>query len=95
MALKWPTIPEVADDPKSHTLPLRSTKNMLEMLTGQREGAPFNMAKVFVDQFPPGGLNGADILPQNLRTGDLWIDTANGNKLNFWDARVSLWIPTT
>jgi hypothetical protein len=94
MAALWPTIMEPGTDPASHTEPLRSMKNILELITGQRPGAPYTVPRVFNTSIQPGSLN-SPLKVNQLLDGDLWIDRGNNNKLKFWDKATQVWIPTT
>lgn len=94
MALKWPAIPEPGDQLPTLIEPLRALKNLLEMVTGQRTGAPVTMARIFKTDIRPGAAN-STILVGDLKDADLWIDTANNNKLRFWNNATQVWIPTT
>lgn len=92
--LKWPTIPDPTTDPASLPEPIRMMKNVLEMLTGQRPGAPVSLARVWRTEVTPGG-NNSPIEIRDLQDNDLWIDTGNNNKLSFWHGRLKTWMPTS
>lgn len=53
-------------------------KDILESITGQRQGAAFGAPFVYVQATSPGNQPGI------LKKGDLWIDNAT-DKLSYWD----------
>lgn len=74
--------------------PIRALKNIAELMTGQRAGAPVPMARVFKTDVKPGAAN-SPVNVGDLRDCDLWIDRGNADKLNYWDESVKAWRPTT
>lgn len=92
--LSWPTIPDPSQDVSNHYNVLRALKDIVELITGQRGGAPAPITRTFATPTQPGAAN-SPILIRQLQAGDLWIDTGNAAKLNYWDATTKLWIPTT
>lgn len=92
--LKWPQIPEPVQDPETHLEPLKAIKQIVEMIIGQRGGAPVPMARTFITVIKPGASN-SPYTVRELQAGDLWINTGNNAKLNYWDAGTQVWIPTT
>lgn len=93
MAL-WPTLPDPAPDPNSWQELLRSVKQMLEMVTGQRGGAPVAIMRMYRADVAPGAAN-STISLRNLQDGDIWIDTSNSNKIHFWNVATMAWVTTS
>lgn len=92
--LRWPTIPDPTTNPEGQVVILQVMKNLLEMLTGQRGGAPVSYVRVFRSEVAPGN-NNSTISARDLKDNDLWIDKLNSDKLNYWDVNTQVWIPTT
>jgi len=92
MALTWPTIPEPGTDDQSQTACLLQIKNVVEMLTKQRPGAPYTIARVFKQSLAPGAVN-STIMVQQLLDGDIWIDTGNNYLVKIWDKPTQVWVP--
>lgn len=92
--LTWPQVPEPVQDPNTHLDVLKALKQMVEMITGQRGGAPIPMVRVLITPIKPGASNSPYSVRQ-FQPGDLWIDTANSAKLKYWDVGTQVWIPTT
>jgi hypothetical protein len=94
VAINQPTIPDPAQDPATHYEPIKALKEAVELLTGQRGGALAPLSRMFIINIPPGNPN-SGISKTLLRKGDLWIDTSNNSKLNYWNAATKVWVPTT
>lgn len=84
----WPTIPDVAEDLAT---PLRAIKNIVEMITRQRPGSVAPVARLFRQNLDPSVDPKVTSRGDVLRDGDLWIDTANGNAVRFWDQQSRSW----
>lgn len=73
-------IPDFVDgDVKSMSTSLRSMKQLLETISGQRQGDSKGVPTVFVQPLSPVR-NAANF----YKTGDLWVDTA-AKKLHYFD----------
>jgi hypothetical protein len=92
--MPWPPIPDFTSDPTTFFEPLRALKMVAEMVTGQRKGSPVIMARLFKTATPPGAAN-SSIKQTFLEDGDLWIDVTHSAKLNYWNAALKIWVPTT
>lgn len=84
----WPTIPDITDD---FATPLRAMKNILDMITRQRPDSVAPMARIFRQPLDPSKDAKVTSRGNVLKNGDLWIDTANNNKLRFWDETARSW----
>jgi hypothetical protein len=91
---KWPTLPDPAPDPTGWQELLRSVKQILEMVTGQRGGAPTPIVRLYHTDVMPGAAN-SPVNLSDLQDGDVWINTASSNKLNFWDIKTRSWLQTS
>lgn len=93
MTLKtWPTISDPNADPSTHTPVLQGLKNIVEMITGQRAGAPAPMVRLYKTYTAPG-ISGSPIPLQQLRDGDVWINrSASPPTINFWDPATKSWV---
>lgn len=91
---KWPTIPDPGTTTDSLFEPVRALKMLVEMIIGLRGGAPARLPVVYRDYFKPGSSQSQVPLSQ-IKDGDFFIDRANADKLNYWDAAVGAWKPTT
>lgn len=80
---KYPTIPDFNEDMSSMATALRTVKQTLEIVAGQRQGEDFGSPSMFVQPKIPD-----DALRSIYKIGDLWVDTTT-NKLNYWTG--SLW----
>lgn len=90
----WPTLPTLGNTTESRDGLLRSLKNVLEMMLGQRGGAPAPIPVVYRGYFMPGSSQ-STVPRSQLKDGDLFIDLSNNYKLNFWDGPYGLWRPTS
>lgn len=75
---KFPTIPDFSQDLEGVVTALRTVKQTLEIMAGQRQGEDFGAPSTFVQPNTPN-----DALRSTYKIGDLWINTAT-NKLNYW-----------
>lgn len=93
MSLKrWPTIPDPTQDVTQQVTVLQSLKNVVEMITGQRAGAPAPMVRLYKTYVAPGSTS-SPIPIQQLRDGDLWINrTVSPPTVNFWDPSTQSWV---
>jgi hypothetical protein len=91
---RWPTLPDPGPDPSAWQELLRSAKQILEMVTGQRAGAPVAIMRLYKSDVQPGAAN-SPVSIRDLQDGDVWMNPASSYKLNFWDTSKMAWIPTT
>jgi hypothetical protein len=75
---KYPAIPDFSEDVQSIATALRTVKQTLEIVAGQRQGEDLGAPSTFVQPKNPD-----DALRLTYKVGDLWIDTAS-NKFNYW-----------
>lgn len=79
---KFASIPNFVDTPESMGVALRSIKDSVEQLTGQRQGQSLGAPSMFVQELAPS--NGRATV---LSTGDLWIKPST-RVMSYWDGRV-------
>lgn len=92
----WPTIPDFGEDPTELSTPMRAMKYLLDVITRQKPGGAAPMARVFIQSLDPSiDPKIANLKGVVLKNGDLWIDTANNNKLRFWDEQARGWAATS
>ncbi len=80
-----PTIPDFTDDVASMATALRAMKQVIEIVSGQRQGPSFGAPQVFVQELEP-----VTSRVTSFKTGDLWVNKTT-NALFYWDGR--LWQP--
>lgn len=64
---------------------LRSVKQILEIIAGQRQGESFGAPQIFVQSQTPSPVSRG-----TNKTGDLWINTTN-DTMNYWNG--TAWKP--
>lgn len=79
---KYPTIPDFNGDPQSLSTTLRTVKQTLEIMAGQRQGEDLGAPSVYVQVKTPN-----QALRSTYKVGDLWINLSTG-KINFWTGNV-------
>lgn len=79
---KFPTIPDFTSNPDSMDTALRTVKQTLEIMAGQRQGEDLGAASMFVQPKTPN-----PALLSTYKIGDLWIDTST-NTLNYWTGKI-------
>lgn len=75
---KIPSIPEFTNSPDDLSTALRAVKQVVEQITGQRQGESKGAPQVFVQATEP-----KPALRISYKTGDFWIDTST-NTLKYW-----------
>jgi len=81
---KLPAIPDFVDEPGSIGTAVRAIKQVVEILSGQRQGQSLGAPSVFVQEYEPKG----DLIT-SFKKGDQWINPLT-KKMSFWDGR--LWV---
>lgn len=76
-----PTIPDFTDEPSSIGTALRAVKQVVEIVSGQRQGPSYGAPQMFVQENEP-----VTSRVTSFKTGDFWINTAT-KKLNYWDGQ--------
>jgi len=88
----WPTIPESDGSVESLGPSVRSMKEAVEIMTGQRRGESFGVPLMYIQPKAPAssGNRGANY----LKIGSLWINTTD-NTLSYFDGKTWQAIKTT
>lgn len=79
----YPSVPDFTDDPASMAEALRAMKEIVERMSGQRQGNSLGAPMIYAQGFAPRQ-------PDRLRRGDLWIDD-EASAMYWWDG--SVWVP--
>ena len=75
---KFPAIPDVSPDQQSILTAIRAMKDIIERLSGQRQGASLGAPLIFVQSTAP--LAGRNVI---LSAGDQWINSAT-DVMSYW-----------
>ena len=75
---KLQSIPEFTNSPEDLSTALRAVKQVVEQITGQRQGESKGAPQVFVQPSQPN-----PALAISYKAGDFWIDTSS-NTLKYW-----------
>jgi hypothetical protein len=74
-----PTIPDFTDDPTSIATALRAVKQVVEIISGQRQGPARGAPQMFVQENEP-----ITSRVTSFKIGDFWINTLT-KELHYWD----------
>jgi hypothetical protein len=78
---KLPTIPDFIDDLPSHGATLRSMKQAVEIIGGQRQGESLGAPQMFIQSYEP-------TLSRltSFKRGDLWVNDST-DKMSYWNGQ--------